>query len=138
MTKEEIKEELFKLIGRQFGVHTYQLEMTQDFVYLGVDSLDSVELWMAVEEVFNIEIPDEQMEGVESIQQMYDVVCEKLIPKEVITDDGLKILSIDPGCCGGQINLKHVCTCKEKCQACNTKAQQSSDIYRVPEEHILK
>ena len=45
---------------------------------LDADSLDLVELVMALEEEFNIEVPEEDLEGVETVQQAYDLVAGKV------------------------------------------------------------
>lgn len=45
---------------------------------LDADSLDLVELVMALEEEFGVEVPEEELEGVETIQQAYDLVVGKL------------------------------------------------------------
>ena len=45
---------------------------------LDADSLDLVELVMALEEEFGIEVPEEELEGVETIGQAYDLVVGKL------------------------------------------------------------
>ncbi len=44
---------------------------------LDADSLDLVELVMALEEEFNISVPDEELEGVVTVQQAYDLVAAK-------------------------------------------------------------
>ncbi|MGA0218855.1 MAG: acyl carrier protein [Ilumatobacteraceae bacterium] len=45
---------------------------------LDADSLDLVELVMALEEEFGIEVPEEELEGIETIGQAYDLVAGKL------------------------------------------------------------
>ena len=45
---------------------------------LDADSLDLVELVMALEEEFNVEVPEEDLEGVETVGQAYDLVVGKL------------------------------------------------------------
>ena len=45
---------------------------------LDADSLDLVELVMALEEEFNVEVPEEDLEGVETAGQAYDLVIGKL------------------------------------------------------------
>ena len=45
---------------------------------LDADSLDLVELVMALEEEFGIEVPEEDLEGVETVGQAYDLVVSKL------------------------------------------------------------
>jgi acyl carrier protein len=45
---------------------------------LDADSLDLVELVMALEEEFGIEVPEEELEGVETVGQAYDLIAGKL------------------------------------------------------------
>ena len=45
---------------------------------LDADSLDLVELVMALEEEFDVAVPEEDLEGVETVQQAYDIVVAKL------------------------------------------------------------
>ena len=45
---------------------------------LDADSLDLVELVMALEEEFNIEVPEEELEGIETVEQAYNLVAGKL------------------------------------------------------------
>ncbi len=45
---------------------------------LDADSLDLVELVMALEEEFGVEVPEEDLEGVETVQHAYDIVAGKL------------------------------------------------------------
>jgi len=45
---------------------------------LDADSLDLVELVMALEEEFGIEVPEEELEGIETVGQAYDLVVGKL------------------------------------------------------------
>lgn len=45
---------------------------------LDADSLDLVELVMALEEEFDIEVPEEDLEGVETVKNAYDIVANKI------------------------------------------------------------
>lgn len=45
---------------------------------LDADSLDLVELVMALEEEFDIEVPEDDLEGVETVQNAYDIVANKV------------------------------------------------------------
>jgi acyl carrier protein len=45
---------------------------------LDADSLDLVELVMALEEEFGVEVPEEELEGIETVGQAYDLVANKL------------------------------------------------------------
>src|SRR5688500_2619563 len=48
---------------------------------LDADSLDLVELVMALEEEFGVEVPEEELEGIETVGQAYDLVVGKLCPR---------------------------------------------------------
>ncbi|CAB4362414.1 MAG: acyl carrier protein [Actinobacteria bacterium] len=54
---------------------TYEAKFGDD---LDADSLDLVELIMALEEEFGVEVPEEDLEGVETVGQAYDLVVGKL------------------------------------------------------------
>ena len=45
---------------------------------LDADSLDLVELVMALEEEFGVSVPEEELEGIDTVQQAYDLVINKL------------------------------------------------------------
>ncbi|MFM7536730.1 MAG: acyl carrier protein [Acidimicrobiales bacterium] len=45
---------------------------------LDADSLDLVELVMALEEEFGVEVPEEELEGIKAVSQAYDLVVSKL------------------------------------------------------------
>ena len=65
-TEERVK----KIVVEQLGVKEEDVNITSSFVDdLGADSLDTVELVMALEEEFNTEIPDEQAEKITTIQE---------------------------------------------------------------------
>ena len=65
MNSEEIFEKVKKIIVDQLGVPEANITLSSSFIDdLGADSLDTVELIMAIEEEFDIEIPDEDAEKV--------------------------------------------------------------------------
>lgn len=69
-----IEERVKKIVAEQLGVKE---EVTNEASFiddLGADSLDTVELVMALEEEFDCEIPDEQAEGITTVQQAIDYV----------------------------------------------------------------
>lgn len=71
-TPEEIAERVKSIVVEQLGVSAEEVTPVASFIDdLGADSLDIVELIMALEEEFNLEIPDEQAE---KIQTFGDVV----------------------------------------------------------------
>ena len=70
-----IEERVKKIVAEQLGVKEEQLSNGASFVDdLGADSLDTVELVMALEEEFDTEIPDEEAEKITTIQLAIDYV----------------------------------------------------------------
>lgn len=70
-----IEERVKKIIVEQLGVKEEDVKPEASFVEdLGADSLDTVELVMALEEEFDIEIPDEEAEKITTIQSAIDYV----------------------------------------------------------------
>lgn len=60
-----------KIVVEQLGVEADEVQMSSTFVDdLGADSLDIVELIMAFEEEFNIEIPDEKAEKIKTVEDV--------------------------------------------------------------------
>ncbi len=74
-----IEERVKKIIIEQLGVKEEQVTTDASFVEdLGADSLDTVELVMALEEEFECEIPDEDAEKITTVQQAIDYVSAHL------------------------------------------------------------
>jgi acyl carrier protein len=70
-----IEERVKKIVIEQLGVKEDEVTPNSSFVDdLGADSLDTVELVMALEEEFECEIPDEDAEKITSVQQAIDYV----------------------------------------------------------------
>ena len=70
-----IEERVKKIIVEQLGVKEEDVKPEASFVeVLGADSLDTVELVMALEEEFDIEIPDEEAEKITTVQSAIDYV----------------------------------------------------------------
>lgn len=64
-----------KIVAEQLGVNESEIKNDSSFVNdLGADSLDTVELVMALEEEFGVEIPDEDAEKITTVQQALDYV----------------------------------------------------------------
>ncbi|MCH7506609.1 MAG: acyl carrier protein [Proteobacteria bacterium] len=69
------EERVKKIVIEQLGVKEDEVTLGASFVDdLGADSLDTVELVMALEEEFECEIPDEEAEKITSVQQAIDYV----------------------------------------------------------------
>ena len=72
---ENIEQRVKKIVAEQLGVNESEIKTDSSFVDdLGADSLDTVELVMALEEEFECEIPDEDAEKITSVQQAIDYV----------------------------------------------------------------
>jgi acyl carrier protein len=72
---ENIEERVRKIVAEQLGVKEADIKNESSFVDdLGADSLDTVELVMALEEEFECEIPDEEAEKITTVQQAVDYV----------------------------------------------------------------
>lgn len=75
MVDEKVKE----IIAKQLGVDPSEVTPEASFVEdLGADSLDTVELVMAFEEAFNIEIPDEDAEKIGKVKDAIDYIKNKV------------------------------------------------------------
>ena len=74
-TFDKVKE----VIIDKLGVEEDTIKLEANFVNdLGADSLDTVELVMALEEEFNTEIPDEEAEKITTVQQAIDYISANL------------------------------------------------------------
>ncbi len=75
MTQEEIFEKVKEIIVEQLGVTETSVTMEASFIDdLGADSLDIVELIMALEEEFDTEIPDSDAEKVVTVGDVVDYI----------------------------------------------------------------
>ena len=73
-----VEERVKKIIAEQLGVEEEEVTPEASFVEdLGADSLDTVELVMALEEEFSIEIPDEDAEKILTVGKALDYIKEK-------------------------------------------------------------
>ena len=72
---DTIDSQVIKIVSEQLGVNAQDVTLTSSFVDdLGADSLDTAELVMALEEEFNVEIPDDEAEQITTIQQAVDYI----------------------------------------------------------------
>ena len=75
IVEKEIVEKVKQIIGEQLGVDEGEVTLSASFVDdLGADSLDRVELVMALEEAFDLEIPDEEAEKIRTVQDAIDYI----------------------------------------------------------------
>ncbi len=74
-----IEERVAKMVAEQLGVKEEDVKPESSFVEdLGADSLDTVELIMALEEEFDTEIPDEEAEKIATVQNAIDYINTNL------------------------------------------------------------
>ena len=75
MSQAEILGKVKKIVAEQLGVEEEKVKPEASFANdLGADSLDTVELVMALEEEFDIEIPDEAAEKIDTVQKAVDYI----------------------------------------------------------------
>mgnify|MGYP001254226795 CR=1 FL=1 len=73
-----VEDRVKKIVSDQLGTSLEEVNSDSSFVDdLGADSLDTVELVMALEEEFDTEIPDEEAEKITTVQQAIDFVNSK-------------------------------------------------------------
>ena len=74
---EEIQAKVIQIISEQLGKDESEVKMTSHFIEdLDADSLDTVELVMALEEEFDIDIPDEAAEKITTVESAVDFIVE--------------------------------------------------------------
>ena len=74
-----VEEKVKKIVGEQLGVDEEEITPDASFVEdLGAEYLDTVELVMAFEEEFSIEIPDDDAEKIITVQNSVDYIKERM------------------------------------------------------------
>ena len=82
MAKETTLVKLRKIVNEHLGRQaTEQLGDSDDLIAAGADSLDTVEIVMASEEAFGIELPDDEVEKIQTISDLAELI-EKQIPDD--------------------------------------------------------
>lgn len=72
---EDIEQKVIEIVSEQMGVDKSEITRETHFINdLNADSLDTVELVMALEEEFETEIPDDDAEKITTVQQAIDYV----------------------------------------------------------------
>ncbi len=73
---DNIEQRVRKIVAEQLGVNEADIKNESSFVDdLGADSLDTVELVMALEEEFETEIPDDEAEKITTVKQAIDYIA---------------------------------------------------------------
>ena len=71
----DIEQHVKKVIAEQLSINEADIKNESAFIEdLGADSLDTVELVMALEDAFKVEIPDDQQEKLRTVQQAIDYI----------------------------------------------------------------
>lgn len=79
MSQQDTFDRVQKIVAEQLGVDAAEVVPQANFANdLGADSLDTVELVMALEEEFDIEIPDEAAEKMMTVQEAVDYINDKV------------------------------------------------------------
>ena len=72
---DNIEQQVKKVVAEQLSINEADINNESSFIGdLGADSLDTVELVMALEDAFGIEIPDDQQEKIQTVQQAIDFI----------------------------------------------------------------
>ena len=72
---DDLEQKDKKIIAEQLGKDVEDIKNEASFIEdLGADSLDTVELVMALEDAFKVQIPDEQQENLRTVQQAIDFI----------------------------------------------------------------
>ena len=75
----EIKNRIVEIVANQLGIEEEDITAAASVIDdLGADSLDVVELVMALEEEFDLEIPDEEAEKITNVQNIFDYMANAL------------------------------------------------------------
>ena len=76
--EENIEARVKKVVAEQLSINEADIKNESAFIEdLGADSLDTVELVMALEDAFSIEIPDSEQEKLRTVQQAIDYIKER-------------------------------------------------------------
>ncbi len=75
MAQNNVKEKVLGIIADQLDLDPSEIKLESSFVDdLGADSLDTVELVLALEEQFDVSIPDNEAENIKTVQQAIDKI----------------------------------------------------------------
>jgi acyl carrier protein len=83
---DELIQRVLKVIAASKRIPLQTVMIESDFQQLGIDSMDAVEILFALENEFDISIPDDEVRGVRNVRQMCEGV-EKLVAAKA---DGVK------------------------------------------------
>lgn len=76
---QEIEQKVIEIVAKQAGVDPAQVVPEHSFINdLGMDSLDLVEMAMAMEDVFGLSIPDDRFDQIKTVAQAIEYVAEQM------------------------------------------------------------
>ena len=78
MNKQEIENKVLKIITEQMGINPGSVELKTSRKDIGSDSLDDIEMIMALEEEFAIDLDDAVAERIQTVQDAADVISEAM------------------------------------------------------------
>jgi acyl carrier protein len=78
-SQEEVQEKVISIVSEQLGVDKAEISRETSFVNdLNADSLDTVELIMELEDAFEMSIPDEEAEKIQTVGQAIDYIVQHM------------------------------------------------------------
>lgn len=82
-SEKEVEEKVSSIVSEQLGVDKAEISRETSFVNdLNADSLDTVELIMELEDAFEMSIPDEEAEKIQTVGQAVDYISQHLNAKK--------------------------------------------------------
>ena len=78
---DELSQRVIKVIATSKRIPVESVTIDSDFVQLGIDSMDAVEILFALENEFDVSIPDDEVRSVRGIRQMCEGVERLLVAK---------------------------------------------------------
>ena len=88
MPPQELTERVLKVIATSKRIPAEQVTITSEFQQLNIDSMDAVEILFALENEFDINIPDEEVREVRTVRQMVDGVAKLVAAKTASSAPG--------------------------------------------------
>ncbi|EFJ46361.1 hypothetical protein VOLCADRAFT_75409 [Volvox carteri f. nagariensis] len=79
--KEKVLADVRVIIAEQLGTELEKIQAESKFVDLGADSLDTVEIMMALEEKFDVSFEEENTEKISTVQQAADMIAGQIASK---------------------------------------------------------
>eukprot|EP00195_Chlamydomonas_chlamydogama_P008642 CAMPEP_0202893500 /NCGR_PEP_ID=MMETSP1392-20130828/3071_1 /ASSEMBLY_ACC=CAM_ASM_000868 /TAXON_ID=225041 /ORGANISM="Chlamydomonas chlamydogama, Strain SAG 11-48b" /LENGTH=122 /DNA_ID=CAMNT_0049577857 /DNA_START=70 /DNA_END=438 /DNA_ORIENTATION=- len=79
--KEKVLADVRSIISQQLGTEVEKVAADSKFVDLGADSLDTVEIMMALEEKFDIQLDEEGAEKITTVQEAADLIANQIASK---------------------------------------------------------